>query len=61
MWRRQAWIRDRLSQVQLREGDLLVLRGTPDRFAELASHHGFLMMVPFSAGRAGASTRCARS
>ena len=31
-----------------REGDLLVLRGTPDRFAELAAHHGFLMMVPFS-------------
>ena len=48
MWRRQAWTRDRLSQIQLREGDLLVLRGTPDRFAELASHHGVLMMVPFS-------------
>ena len=48
IWRRQSWIRDRLSQVQLREGDLLVLRGTPDRFAALASHHGFLMMVPFS-------------
>jgi di/tricarboxylate transporter len=48
LWRRQAWIRDRLSQVQLKEGDLLVLRGTPDRFAELAAHHAFLMMVPFS-------------
>ena len=48
MWRRQAWIRDRLSQVKLNEGDLLVLRGTRDRFAELASHHGILMMVPFS-------------
>jgi di/tricarboxylate transporter len=48
MWRRQAWIRDRLSQVQLREGDLLVLRGTPDHFSKLASHPGFLMMVPFS-------------
>ena len=48
IWRRQAWIRDRMSQVQLKEGDLLVLRGTPDRFAELAAHHGFLMMVPFS-------------
>jgi di/tricarboxylate transporter len=49
LWRRQEWIRDRLSQVKMREGDLLVLRGTPERFAELASHHGFLMMVPFSA------------
>jgi di/tricarboxylate transporter len=48
MWRRQAWIRDRLSQVKLSEGDLLVLRGTRDRFAELAAHHGILMMVPFS-------------
>ncbi|MGH8243088.1 MAG: SLC13 family permease [Steroidobacteraceae bacterium] len=48
LWRRLSWIRDRLSQVQLREGDLLVLRGTPDRFATLATHHGFLMMVPFS-------------
>ena len=48
MWRRQAWIRDRLSQVKLNEGDLLVLRGTRDRFAELAAHHGILMMVPFS-------------
>jgi di/tricarboxylate transporter len=49
LWRRQEWIRDRLSQIKMREGDLLVLRGTPERFAELASHHGFLMMVPFSA------------
>ena len=49
LWRRQEWIRDKLSQVRMREGDLLVLRGTPERFAELASHHGFLMMVPFSA------------
>lgn len=48
LWRRQSWIRDRLSQVQLKEGDLLVLRGTPDRFSELAAHHGVLMMVPFS-------------
>ncbi len=49
MWRRQGWIREEVSQVKLSEGDLLVLRGTPDKFAELAGHHGFLMMVPFSA------------
>ena len=29
LWRRQEWIRDKLSQVRMREGDLLVLRGTP--------------------------------
>jgi di/tricarboxylate transporter len=49
LWRRHGWIQEELSQVKLSEGDLLVLRGTPDRFAELAAHHGFLMMVPFSA------------
>jgi di/tricarboxylate transporter len=49
MWRRQGWIREELSQVQLAEGDLLVLRGTPNKFSELSGHHGFLMMVPFAA------------
>ena len=49
MWRRQGWIREELSQVRLSEGDLLVLRGTPEKFSELARHHGFLMMVPFNA------------
>lgn len=49
MWRRQGWIREKLSQVRLSEGDLLVLRGTPEKFSELANHHGFLMMVPFNA------------
>lgn len=48
MWRRESWIREKLSQVQLSEGDLLVLRGTPEKFAELATHHAFLMMVPFA-------------
>lgn len=51
MWRRQGWIREELSQVRLSEGDLLVLRGTPEKFSELAGHHGFLMMVPFTASR----------
>jgi di/tricarboxylate transporter len=49
MWRREGWIREELSQVRLSEGDLLVLRGTPDKLSELAGHHGFLMMVPFTA------------
>jgi len=49
MWRRQGWIREELSQVRLSEGDLLVLRGTPEKLSELAGHHGFLMMVPFTA------------
>lgn len=49
MWRRQGWIREALSQVRLSEGDLLVVRGTPDKLSELSGHHGFLMMVPFTA------------
>jgi di/tricarboxylate transporter len=49
LWRREGWQREELSQVRLREGDLLVLWGEPSRFAELAEHRGFLMMVPFAA------------
>lgn len=49
LWRRAGWIGDELSQVRLREGDLLVLWGTQRKFAQLAEDHGFLMMVPFAA------------
>jgi len=49
LWRRDGWISDELSQVRLREGDLLVLWGTPQKFTQLAEDHGFLMMVPFEA------------
>ncbi|RMH93864.1 SLC13 family permease [Lysobacter pythonis] len=48
LWRRDGAIAPRLSDARLREGDLLVLWGKPSRFAELAQHHGFLMLVPFS-------------
>jgi di/tricarboxylate transporter len=49
LWRREGWMREELSQIRLREGDLLVLWGTPRTFAELAADRGFLMMVPFAA------------
>ena len=48
LWRRDEYIAPRLSDARLRESDLLVLWGRPSRFAELASHHGFLMLVPFA-------------
>jgi len=51
LWRKSGWIREELSQVRLQEGDLLVLWGRHAQFAELASHHGILMMVPFSGTR----------
>lgn len=48
LWRRDAAPTSRLADARLREGDLLVLWGRPSRFAELAAHHGFLMLVPFA-------------
>ena len=49
LWRRDGWLRDELSQVVLREGDLLVLWGRQQTLSELASHRGFLMLMPFTA------------
>jgi di/tricarboxylate transporter len=49
LWRKEGWLREEISQVRLREGDLLVLWGEPRRFAQLADNTGFLMMVPFEA------------
>jgi di/tricarboxylate transporter len=48
LWRRDSSMGLRLSDARLREGDLLVLWGKTARFAELAAHHGFLMLVPFA-------------
>lgn len=48
LWRREGDVAPWLSDTRLREGDLLVLWGRPSRFAELATHHGFLMLVPFA-------------
>ncbi|MDX1549211.1 SLC13 family permease [Novilysobacter spongiicola] len=48
LWRREGHVARRLADARLREGDLLVLWGKPSRFAELATHHGFLMLVPFA-------------
>ena len=48
LWRRDGGIAERLADARLREGDLLVLYGRPTRFADLAAHHGFLMLVPFA-------------
>ncbi len=49
LWRRDGWMREEISQLRLREGDLLVLWGSPHTFAEITDHPGFLMMVPFAA------------
>lgn len=49
LWRKEGWINSELSQVTLKEGDLLVLWGRTQTFSELAAHRGFLMLVPFAA------------
>jgi len=48
LWRKEGWLSQELAAVRLREGDVLVLWGRPGKFAELASHRGFLMLVPFA-------------
>ncbi len=50
LWQRGGHADDgqRMADARLREGDLLVLWGRPSRFAELATHHGFLLLAPFA-------------
>jgi di/tricarboxylate transporter len=49
VWRQQGWMHEEMSQLELKEGDILVLRGTSRTFSELAMDRGFLMLVPFAA------------
>ena len=48
LWRREGDLVGRLSDARLREGDVLVLWGKPGHFRDMAAHHGFLMLVPFT-------------
>lgn len=48
LWRRDGALPPRMADARLQSGDLLVLWGKPGVFAELAAHHGFLMLVPFA-------------
>ncbi|WP_411832550.1 SLC13 family permease [Pseudoxanthomonas mexicana] len=47
LWRREGWLHGELSEMTLEEGDLLVLWGRQQNFEPLATHHGFLMLMPF--------------
>ncbi|WP_334178143.1 SLC13 family permease [Pseudoxanthomonas sp.] len=47
LWRREGWLHGELSDMVLQEGDLLVLWGQQQRLEPLATHHGFLMLMPF--------------
>lgn len=47
IWRRSAWLRTELSDVRLREGDVLLLYGDENAFERLSQDRSFLMLVPF--------------
>ena len=49
LWRKEGWLQGEMSEMQLEEGDLLVLWGRQSKFEQLAAHHGFLMLMPFAA------------
>ncbi|MEO6104241.1 MAG: SLC13 family permease, partial [Pseudoxanthomonas sp.] len=48
LWRKQSWLHGEMSEMLLQEGDLLVLWGREQNFERLATHHGFLMLMPFA-------------
>src|SRR5690606_14842336 len=48
LWRRDGNVAQRVADERLREGDVLVLWGEASQFADIAAHHGFLMLVPFA-------------
>jgi di/tricarboxylate transporter len=47
LWRRRRFLPRQLSKISLREGDVLVLEGSPDALARLADNHEFLLLTPF--------------
>ncbi|HZX77077.1 SLC13 family permease [Lysobacter sp.] len=49
LWRRDGWLHGELSELVLREGDLMVLSGHPDAFATLGGNRNFLLLIPFQA------------
>ncbi len=47
IWRQRGFLNQKLAQIRLREGDVLVLEGDDDALSRVANDHAFLMMVPF--------------
>ncbi len=48
LWRKESWLHGEMSEMLLQEGDLLVLWGREQNFERLATHHGFLLLMPFA-------------
>ncbi|MEX2126332.1 MAG: SLC13 family permease [Woeseia sp.] len=49
LWRKRGFMRQKLSKVQLKAGDLLVLWGDQKALDRLAANPSFLLLLPFSA------------
>ena len=49
IWRKTQLLNEELSRVHLAEGDVLVLQGSAEAFARLASDLNFLLLTPFEA------------
>lgn len=47
IWRKAGWIREKLSQVTLQHGDLIVLWGPSEKLEGLTEYRNFLLFVPF--------------
>ncbi len=47
LWRKEGWIREKLADVVLRNGDLIVLLGTTENIEKLSENHEFLVFMPF--------------
>lgn len=47
LWRREGLIRQELSKVRIRQGDVLLIQGPPDSVQRIAKDNAFLMLIPF--------------
>lgn len=47
LWRREGFIRQELSSVTLRGGDVLLLRGDDEALSKISNDPAFLMLIPF--------------
>jgi di/tricarboxylate transporter len=47
LWRKRGWMRQALSKIKLRAGDVLVLQGDSEALSPVERDANFLMLVPF--------------
>jgi di/tricarboxylate transporter len=47
LWRKRGWMRQQLSKIKLRAGDVLVLQGDSEALSRVERDASFLMLMPF--------------